>query len=80
VGVWEHTVDSELKQAQSRNQYKRSKNTFSIALTLVPLGTKLLELPAQFLVGSPGTSPVSSGRDIDKFRLLRVRVPGPVSS
>jgi len=27
----------------------------SIALTLVPLGTKLLELPAQFLTGSPGT-------------------------
>ena len=27
----------------------------SIALTLVPLGTKLLTNPAQFLIGSPGT-------------------------
>jgi hypothetical protein len=39
-------------------KYKRSKIAFavtSIALSLVPLGTKLLELPAQFLIGSPGT-------------------------
>ena len=39
-------------------KYKRSKNAFavtSIALTLVPLGTKLLELPVQSLIGSPGT-------------------------
>ena len=37
---------------------KRSKNAFaftSIALTLVPLGTELLEISAQFLIGSPGT-------------------------
>jgi len=26
-----------------------------IALTLAPFGTKLLELPVQFLIGSPGT-------------------------
>jgi len=58
VGLWEQTVDSGLKWAQSWDQYKRSKNTFdvtSIALILVPLGTKLLEVPAQFLTGSPGT-------------------------
>ena len=39
-------------------KYNRSKIVFavtSIALTLVPLGTKLLEIPAQFLIGSPGT-------------------------
>jgi len=39
-------------------KYKRSKNAFastSIALILVPLGTKLLEISAQFLIGSPGT-------------------------
>ena len=38
--------------------YKRSKNAFavtSIALTLVLLGTKLLELPVQSLIGSLGT-------------------------
>jgi len=39
-------------------KYKRSKNVFaftSIALTLVPLGIKLLEISAQFLIWSPGT-------------------------
>jgi len=39
-------------------KYKRSKNAHavtSIALTLVPLGTKLLELSVQSLIGSPGT-------------------------
>ena len=39
-------------------KYKRSKNALaftSIALTLVPLGTKLLEISAQFLIGSPST-------------------------
>jgi len=39
-------------------KYTRSKNVFaftSIALTLVPLGTKLLEISAQFLIGSPCT-------------------------
>jgi len=39
-------------------KYKRSKNAFavtSITLTLVPLGNKLLELPVQSLIGSPGT-------------------------
>jgi len=44
-------------------KYKRSKNVFavtSIALTLVPLGTKLLDISAQFLIGSPGTL-LSSG-------------------
>ena len=39
-------------------KYKRSKNAFAstfIALTLVTLGTKLFEISAQFLIGSPGT-------------------------
>jgi len=39
-------------------KYKRSKNVFvvtSIALTVVRPCTELLQLPAQFLVGSPGT-------------------------
>jgi len=39
-------------------KYKRSKNAFaftSVALTLVSLGTKLLETSAHFLIGSPGT-------------------------
>ena len=39
-------------------KYKRSKNAFAstfVALTLVPLGTKLLEISAQVLIGSPGT-------------------------
>jgi len=39
-------------------KYKRAKNAFavtSIALTMVPFGTKLLELPMQSLIGSPGT-------------------------
>jgi len=31
----------------------------SIALTLVPLGAKLLELPAQFSIGSPGEGMVT---------------------
>ena len=42
---------------QDLNQYKGSKNAFcitSIALTLVLPGTKILELPVQFLIGSPG--------------------------
>jgi len=52
------TVNSGLKWAQSWNQYKRSKNIFdviSIALSLPSLCTKLLELPAQSPIGSPGT-------------------------
>jgi len=39
-------------------KYKPSKNVFavtSIALSLAPFGTKLLELPAQSPIGSPGT-------------------------
>ena len=49
------------KGANWRNpgtNYKRSKNAFaviSIALTLVPFGIKLSELPVQSLIGSPGT-------------------------
>jgi len=60
VGVWEDT-DSWLKApvgASSRTKYKRSKNVFavtSIALTLQRLGTPLLQLPAQSLIGSLGT-------------------------
>ena len=41
-----------------KTKYKRSKNAFavsSIALSLAPLGTKLLELPAQSPVGSTCT-------------------------
>jgi len=51
-------VDSELKWAQSWNQYKRSKNTSnvtSVALSLATLGIKLLELPALSPLRSPGT-------------------------
>jgi len=51
VGVWEHT-ESWLKaqiETSPRTNYKRSKNVFAvitIALTLVHLGTELLQLPA----------------------------------
>jgi len=41
-----------------RAKYKRSKNVFavtSVALTVVHLCTELLQLPAQSLIGSPGT-------------------------
>ena len=47
-------------------KYKRSKNVFAItfiALTLVHLCTELLQLPAQSLIGSPGTL-VESGPKI----------------
>jgi len=40
-------------------KYKPSKDAFAftcIVIILVPLGTKLLEIFAQFLIGSPGTS------------------------
>jgi len=50
------TKGKNLRSPETKN--KRSKNAFaftSIALTLVPLGTKLLEISAQFLIGSPGT-------------------------
>ena len=39
-------------------KYKRSKIVFAvtcIVLTLAPLGNKLLKLPVQSLIGSPGT-------------------------
>jgi len=39
----------------------------SIALTLVPLGTKLLELPAQFQIGSPGTLEAGTENEPDTF-------------
>jgi len=52
--------------ARSSNGLSPETNTnaqrilfMSIALTFVPLDTKLLELPAQFLIGSPGTLPVA---------------------
>jgi len=44
-------------------KYKRSKNGFVvtfIALTLVPLGIRLLKISAQFLLESPGTLPAPS--------------------
>ena len=52
-------------------KYKRSSIAFaitSIALSLEPLGTKLLEPTAQPLIGGPGTS-VSSmdGAPVDAF-------------
>ena len=40
------------------NKYIRSQNVLNvifIALTVVPFGTKLLELPVQSPIGSPGT-------------------------
>jgi len=52
IELWEQTVDSRPKCAQSWNQIKTLNNYFfltSIALTLASLGTELLEIPAQFL-------------------------------
>ena len=61
------TRDSKVLSPETK--YKRSKNVFaitSIALTLVPPGTKLLEIPAQFLIGSPGTlsGPIDVGAGV----------------
>ena len=57
--MWEHT-DSCLKAtigASVRIRYKRSKNVFlkhTESSQLGHLGSRLLELPAQSLIGSPG--------------------------
>ena len=59
MGVWEHT-DS-LTQSPNRASLEINTNTerillvTSIALSLASLGIKMLQLPAQLLIGSPGT-------------------------
>jgi len=65
-----------------RVTHKRSKNTFrvtSIALTLVPLGTRLFELLAQFLIGSPGTL-LPSPFDEEMVTNQLYRIVGGISS
>jgi len=54
VEVWEHT-DSWLNAQIGTSARTNIFAVSSIALTLEPLGTELLQIPAQSLIGSLGT-------------------------